>query len=77
MIQNEIDKFRTIFFDKVIKEEKDRENALILLQTNCFHQYNIIDNTLNEYQQRTCSKCGISSIKKIKIWEGTKTCIIM
>lgn len=76
---NEIDKFRNDFFDKLIKEEKEKERAKILEQKNCFHNYNL-RGILTEtgYQERTCSKCGHSALKSIKVWEGTKngTCTI-
>ena len=39
---NEIDKFRNDFFDKVIKDTKDKEQIRKLAQKNCFHRYNIM-----------------------------------
>jgi hypothetical protein len=61
---NPIDEFRSAFFQK-------------LIQSKCFHLYNIIDETFsNTHQQRTCSKCGHSLIKRINVWEGSKSCII-
>ena len=76
---NEVDKFRNDFFEKLIKDEKEKERALKLAQANCFHNYNIMS-LVNEggYQTRTCSKCGHSALKNIRVWEGTKNgqCII-
>jgi hypothetical protein len=76
---NEIDKFRNDFFDKLIKEEKEKEKAKIMAQKHCFHNYNLMG-IINEngYQERTCSKCGHSALKSVQVWEGTKngSCII-
>jgi hypothetical protein len=70
---NEVDKFRNNFFEKLIKDEKEKERALKLAQANCFHNYNIMSLIGdNGYQQRTCSKCGHSALKSIRVWEGTK-----
>lgn len=73
-----VDKFRKDFFDKMIKEEQEKEHALKILQQNCFHKYNIFGMNHNGYQERTCSKCAHSAFKNIKVWEGTKNgqCII-
>lgn len=76
---NEIDKFRNDFFEKLIKEENEKVRIRISSQKNCYHKYNIIGFTnLNGYQERTCSKCDHTTIKSIRIWEGTKNgnCII-
>jgi hypothetical protein len=76
---NPVDKFRDDFFDKLIREEREKENARIMNQKKCFHTYNLMGilNT-SGYQERTCSKCGHSVIKSIRVWEGTKNgnCII-
>jgi hypothetical protein len=70
---NEVDKFRNNFFEKLIKEEKEKEQKLIMTQKNCFHTYNIMGQISSSgYQERTCSKCGHAAIKSIRIWEGTK-----
>jgi hypothetical protein len=73
MIKNEVDEFRNNFFNNLIKDEKEKERALKLAQANCFHNYNIMS-LVNEggYQTRTCSKCGHSALKNIRVWEGTK-----
>jgi hypothetical protein len=79
MIKNEVDEFRKNFFDKLIKEEKEKEKATILAQKNCYHNYNLLGLIKeNGYQERTCSKCGHSALKSLKVWEGTKNgnCII-
>ncbi len=76
---NEVDKFRNDFFEKLIKEEKEKERALKFAQSPCFHNYNIMGLlSSNGYQERTCSKCGHSALKSIQIWQGTKNgnCII-
>ena len=77
---NEIDKFRNDFFDKVIKDAKEKEQTEKLAQKNCFHNYNIMGPiTSNAYQERTCSKCNHSAIKSVRVWEGNKSgseCII-
>ena len=80
MIVNEVDKFRSDFFNKLIKEEKEKERAKILEQKRCHHKYDIQGNiTENGYQERTCSKCGHSALKSVRVWEGSKNgnCIIM
>jgi hypothetical protein len=74
---NPVDKFRTDFFEKLVKEETAKENAKRLAQKNCFHNYNLRGIvTESGYQQRTCSKCGITALKSIRVWEGTKDCTI-
>jgi hypothetical protein len=76
---NPVDEFRNAFFDKLIKEEQEKEKAKIIVQKSCFHNHNIIGPTNhNGYQERTCCKCGHSAIKSVRIWEGTKngSCII-
>ena len=74
---NPVDEFRNAFFQKVIDQEKEREREEKEIQSKCFHLYNIIDETFsNTHQQRTCSKCGHSLIKRIEVWEGSKRCII-
>lgn len=70
---NEIDKFRQDFFNKVIADEKEKERALQEKQRKCFHTYNIMGFVLqNGYQERTCSKCGHSDIKSVKVWNNTR-----
>lgn len=76
---NPVDEFRNAFFEKLIKEEKEKERAQQLAQKNCFHNYNIMGiPSQTGYQERTCSKCGHSALKSIRIWEGTKNgnCVI-
>lgn len=76
---NPVDKFRNDFFEKLIKEEKEKERALQMAQKHCFHNYNIMGITSNNgYQERTCSKCSHSTIKSVRVWQGSKNgeCII-
>ena len=58
-----VDKFRSDFFEKLIKEEIEKEKALQLAQKKCFHKYEITGINLNKYHV-TCSKCGHLSFKK-------------
>lgn len=68
-----LEKFRSEFFDKLIKEEKEKEKAKIIAQKQCFHNYNLRGViTETGYQERTCSKCGHSALKSLKVWEATK-----
>jgi hypothetical protein len=78
MIVNEIDKFRNDFFDKLIKEERQKEKDMKLKQARCNHNYNIMDNvTANGYQQRQCSKCYHTVTKSMKVWAAHgKQCVI-
>jgi hypothetical protein len=79
MIVNEVDKFRNDFFEKLIKEEKEKERTLHLKQKNCHHDYSIQGHTTpNGYQSRSCSKCGHEALKSLRVWQGTAngTCII-
>ena len=79
MLTNEVDKFRQDFFEKLIKEEKEKANKLKLAQKNCHHNYNILGAVQqNGYQERECSKCGHSAIKRIQIRDANKkgNCII-
>lgn len=76
---NEVDKFRNDFFEKLIKEEQEKERAKKIAQKHCFHNYNIMGMVnQNGYQERTCCKCGHNTIKSIRVWEGTKRgdCVI-
>ena len=75
--QNEIEQFRQRFFENVIAEEKKKEQELKHKQATCFHLYNIKSHINQKgYQERSWSKCGLTAIKHIKIWEGTKGCFI-
>jgi hypothetical protein len=79
MIKNEVDEFRNNFFQKLIKEEQEKERAIALAQKNCFHNYDTINHTNhNGYQERTCSKCGHSAIKSLRVWAASKNgnCVI-
>lgn len=77
MIRNEIDDFRQQFFEKVIADEKQKEKEEKRIQAACFHLFNMHGPLMqNGYQERTCSKCGLTAIKRIQVWEGTKGCVI-
>ena len=69
---NPVDKFRNDFFESLIKEEKEKEKALIMAQKRCNHSFNIEGHPQNGYQERSCSKCGHSVIKSTKVWDATK-----
>jgi hypothetical protein len=74
---NPVDKFRSDFFETVINEEKAKEKAQKLAQKNCFHNFNLRSIVTEAgYQQRTCSKCGLSAIKSVRVWDHAKDCII-
>lgn len=76
---NEIDKFRNDFFDKLIKEEREKEATILRQQANCVHKYDQLGRpSANGYQSRTCSKCGHSAVKSVRVWRGTEhgTCVI-
>ena len=73
---DEINRFRQNFFDTVIEIEQKKEQEEKLVQSKCFHTYTIIGNTYSgTYQHRTCSKCGHSAVRTLKVWNGTK-CVI-
>ena len=79
MLTNEVDKFRQDFFEKLIKDQKEKAKQQKLTQKNCHHNYNILGNIQqNGYQERECSKCGHSAIKKIQSWDTINNgkCII-
>lgn len=77
MIRNEIDDFRQQFFEKVIADEQQKQKEEKRLQAACFHLFNVIGTTQpNGYQERSCSKCGLTNVKRISVWEGTKNCVI-
>lgn len=77
MIRNEIDDFRTQFFDNVIQAEKEKEAERERKQKACYHLYDIIyPVNANGYQFRTCSKCEFTAYKKLTVWEGTKRCVV-
>lgn len=76
---NPVDKFRNDFFDNLIKEEREKERIKMIKQKKCSHIYNVMGILNNSgYQERTCSKCGHSDIKSVRVWEATKNgnCII-
>jgi hypothetical protein len=73
---NEIDTFRQNFFDKIIEEQKEKEKQQIKLQKECYHRYEILEAYPNGYQKRICSKCDHTAIKHLRVWEGTKHCIL-
>ena len=77
---DEINRFRQAFFDTVIESEQKKEQEERLLQSTCFHLYKIIGETYHRkritYQQRACSKCGHTAIKRLEVWEGSKGCSI-
>ena len=74
---DEIDRFRQNFFDTVIQIEEKKEREEKHAQSICYHSYTIIGNTYSKlYQHRTCSKCGHSAVRHVKVWNGTKGCII-
>ena len=76
-MENDIDKFRSNFFDKLLQEEKEKERLINEEQNKCFHLYNIVDSVLpNGYQKRKCSKCGHTDVKSPKVWQGTKGCVV-
>jgi hypothetical protein len=77
MIRNEIDDFRERFFQNVIEVEEQRQKEEKKKQAACFHLFNMVGPiAANGYQERTCSKCGLSAMKRLQVWEGTKVCII-
>jgi hypothetical protein len=77
MIQNEIDQFRQRFFDTVIEAEQKKIQEEKKKQAACFHLFNKLGQMNPKgYQERTCSKCGLTDIKHVKVWEGTKGCMI-
>lgn len=76
---NPVDKFRNDFFEKLIKEEKEKEKAVIAAQKRCNHTFDILARPdTNGYQQRSCSKCGFSTTKSTRVWDATKygQCVI-
>ena len=74
---NDIALFRQNIFDTVIEIEKKKEKEALHIQATCFHNYSIIGNMYSDkYQHRTCSKCGHATVKSIKVWNGTKGCVI-
>jgi hypothetical protein len=77
MIKNEIDEFRKTFFEKVIEEEKQKEQIQKRTEKNCFHHYNVIEQTYpNGHEERSCSKCGHTIIKHPRILKNVNSCII-
>lgn len=77
MIRNEIDDFRQQFFEKVIADQQQKDKEEKRKQAECFHLFNMIGLiSPNGYQERTCSKCGLTAIKRVQVWEGTKACTI-
>jgi hypothetical protein len=71
---NEIDKFRNDFFDKLIKEEREKAAAIERQQANCVHKYDKHGRptAADGYQSRICSKCGHHAIKSLRVWRGTE-----
>jgi len=77
MRTNQIDEFRDKFFSNMIEEAKKQEEAKRMIQLKCTHHYGLIlESYPNSYQQRACTKCGHSDVRKLEVWEGTKNCVI-
>jgi hypothetical protein len=77
MIKNEIDDFRNKFFESVIQAEKKKENDIKLKQSSCVHKYDILGSVNSYgYQERTCSKCGHTTIKSTPVWNNYNSCIL-
>jgi len=66
MRRNEIDDFRSAFFDNVIRQEKEKENALKRLQKNCFHTFVLAESADHTMQYGICSKCQFVTSRRIK-----------
>jgi hypothetical protein len=74
---DEIDRFRAAFFDTVIEIETKKEQEQKRQQLMCAHKYDVLGPMYSEeYQYRTCSKCGHAAVKRIAVWEGTKRCTV-
>lgn len=69
MIMNEIDRFRTQYFEQLIEEEKLKEQQQLLREQNCFHLYNIEvppykDLFVDGYIRMKCSKCDRTTLRR-------------
>lgn len=69
MIRNEIDRFRTQYFEQLIEEEKLKEREQLLREQNCFHLYNIEvaphkDLFIDGYVRFQCSKCERTTLRR-------------
>lgn len=69
MIRNEIDRFRTQYFEQLIEEEKAKEREQLLREQNCFHLYTIEvppykDLFIDGYVRFQCSKCGRTTLRR-------------
>ena len=74
---NPVDEFRSNFFNNLVKEEKQKECAQKIAQRNCFHKYRPVDKMVNGFQEVSCSKCGHTTNKLIKLAAShDKGCII-
>jgi hypothetical protein len=69
---NEIDKFRNDFFDKLIREEREKVATLERKQANCAHKYDGLGRPEGGYQSRKCSKCGHTAVKSEVAWRATR-----
>lgn len=69
MIMNEIDRFRTQYFEQLIEEEKVKEREQLLREQNCFHLYEMEvpphkDFYIDGYVRFQCSKCGRTTLRR-------------
>jgi hypothetical protein len=70
---NDLDRFRSDFFDRVIKTAKEKERRIQEKQRKCFHTYTIFGQIYKNYQEVICSKCGHKTVKGLQKKEG---CVI-
>ncbi len=67
----QIDKIRNDFFEKIKKQEEEKQAELEKKQSNCSHIYNIRGRPdSDKYQIRRCSKCNHSAVKSSIEWRA-------
>jgi hypothetical protein len=69
---NPIDQFRYAFYEKLVTEEKAKEQQQHLKERNCYHRYDIeVNSYLDGYRRWECSKCGRTTLRRANTLKGT------
>ena len=53
----DIDSFRSQFFERVIQDERTKENQRQRQQKTCYHRYHPVELYQNGYMECICTKC--------------------
>jgi hypothetical protein len=67
-----IDQIRHAFYEKIIQEERAKEQRQALLERNCMHTYHKeVPSYLDGYRRWECTKCGRTTLRRANTLKGT------